>query len=300
MPRTSQPQTQSIQESVSQAKDTDLTLVDAARQGLLHIEVMPNNKVIAVVHAFGEKGDSILIQLEQLLGNTEGVHVNDKEGSFAALFPPSDNLTYFSTIIAEFRSVVLAALMTRDIAMGRVLYRTLRDSGLVQDEDKQGKHKGEDDGKQTNAAAVCRQLEDSHTTVAERPAVTRAVDLPGMTLVKGIHRSSLTGWQCITIAYPDGLRLEVPYDESDVIAPVYIEAMILSLDIDNTDTREAVRQGCLNFFKGDVPQNGVDDYAETGTDILWLEAFARGFQKGYEEALELRSRNVSGLSEEGA
>jgi hypothetical protein len=76
--------------------------------------------------------------------------------------------------------------------------------------------------------------------------MTRAVAEKGTELVQGIHAGH--PGLAITIKQANGIVREVPFDEEDGATPVLIEAMILELDIEGLELREATKQYCLAWF----------------------------------------------------
>ena len=79
--------------------------------------------------------------------------------------------------------------------------------------------------------------------------MTRAVAIKGTELVQGIHKG-IRGNLVITIKQPNGIVREVPWYDDAGATPVLVEAMILDLEIDDFELREATKEYCLNLIKG--------------------------------------------------
>jgi hypothetical protein len=113
--------------------------------------------------------------------------------------------------------------------------------------------------------------------------MTRAVAEKGTELVQGIHAGH--SGPAITIKQANGITREVPFNEEDGATPVLIEAMILELDIEDSELREATRKHCLNFLKGwsEVCGDPEDAY-NIPLDELYTKA--EDFIAGYKVALK--------------
>ena len=112
--------------------------------------------------------------------------------------------------------------------------------------------------------------------------MTRAVAAKGAELVEGIHKSR--GGLVITIKQANGIVREVPFDEEDGATPVLIEAMILELEIENPELREATKEYCLNWLKGwsEVVGDPEDAYSIPLSEFCTkAEAFMAGYQAAF-------------------
>lgn len=114
--------------------------------------------------------------------------------------------------------------------------------------------------------------------------MTRAVAEKGAELVKGIHKGSLG--PAITVKQANGLVREVPFDEEEGATPVLIEAMILELDIEDSELREATKEHCLNFLKGWVEIVGTPEEAYDTMPLDKLYTIAEAFVGGYKAAFK--------------
>ncbi|HUW45604.1 MAG TPA: hypothetical protein VMW50_07380 [Dehalococcoidia bacterium] len=124
--------------------------------------------------------------------------------------------------------------------------------------------------------------------------MTRAVAVKGAKLVEGIHKGQ-SGGLAITVEVPfdEDLTItqEVPFDESQGATPVLIEAMILGLDIENPELREATKKHCLTFLEGWVEVVGDTEEAYTlPLDDFYsqAEAFMAGYEVGLKKQLALQ------------
>ena len=110
----------------------------------------------------------------------------------------------------------------------------------------------------------------------------RAVAEKGAQFMEGIHKGQ--AGPVITIKQANGLVREVPWDEQDGATPILIEAMILSLDIENSELREATKEHCLNYLKGwsEVCEDPEDAY---GIPVSEFYSKAEAFIAGYKTAL---------------
>ncbi|MGB6872727.1 MAG: hypothetical protein WBE46_01055 [Dehalococcoidia bacterium] len=114
--------------------------------------------------------------------------------------------------------------------------------------------------------------------------MARAVAERGAELVEGIHKGHLGGL-AITIKQANGLVREVPWDEEDGATPILIEAMILDLEIENLELREATKEYCLNYLKewSEICENPEEAYNIPISDFY---SKAEAFIDGYETALK--------------
>ena len=112
--------------------------------------------------------------------------------------------------------------------------------------------------------------------------LTRAVAEKGAELMEGIHKSQ--GGLVITIKQANGIVREVPFDEEDGATPVLIEAMILDLDIEDTELREVTKKHCLTFLEGWVEVVGDPEEAYDTMPLSKLYSQAEAFMAGYEAA----------------
>jgi len=112
--------------------------------------------------------------------------------------------------------------------------------------------------------------------------MTRAVAEKGTELVQGTHPGH--GGPAITIKQSNGLLREVPFDEDDGATPVLIEAMILSLEIEDPKLREAVRTYSLDFLRewSELVEDPEDAY-NIPLDVFYTRA--ESFIAGYKLAL---------------
>lgn len=110
----------------------------------------------------------------------------------------------------------------------------------------------------------------------------RAVAQIGAELVEGIHKGH-RGNLVITIKQANGLVREVPWDEQDGATPILIEAMILDLEIENPELREATKEYCLNHLKGwsELFDNPEEAY---GIPVSKFYTQAEAFIAGYRAA----------------
>ncbi len=114
--------------------------------------------------------------------------------------------------------------------------------------------------------------------------MTRAVAERGAELVEGIHKSQ-PGCLVITIKQANGIVREVPWDEQDGATPILIEAMILDLEIEDSELRETTKEYCLNSLKGwsEIVENPEDAY---GIPLCDFYTKAEAFIAGYKAALK--------------
>jgi len=119
--------------------------------------------------------------------------------------------------------------------------------------------------------------------------MTRAVAIKGAKLVEGIHKGQ-SGGLAITVEVPfdegSTITQEVPFDEEGGATPVLIEAMILELDIENPELREATKKHCLTFLEGWVEVVGDTEEAYDTIPLSKLYSQAEAFVAGYEACLK--------------
>ena len=115
--------------------------------------------------------------------------------------------------------------------------------------------------------------------------MTRAVAEKGAELIKGAHGSPYIWGPAITIKQANGLVRDVPFNEEDGATPILIEAMILSLDIENPELREATKKHCLTFLEGwsEICEDPEDAY---GIPVSEFYSKAEAFIAGYKVAIE--------------
>jgi hypothetical protein len=112
--------------------------------------------------------------------------------------------------------------------------------------------------------------------------MTRAVAEKGAELVKGIHKSQ--GGLAITVKQANGLVREIPWDEEAQATPVLVDAMILDLEIENPELREATREYCLNRVN-EWSKLFQDPEEACGMPMNSLYTQAEAFMAGYGVAL---------------
>jgi hypothetical protein len=106
--------------------------------------------------------------------------------------------------------------------------------------------------------------------------MTRAVADKGTELMQGIHAGH--SGPAIIIKQANGIVREVPFDEEDGATPVLIEAMILELDIEDLELREATKQYCLNWFT-----ENPDCEMPLSEFYTKAEAFMAGYQAAFKK-----------------
>ena len=111
----------------------------------------------------------------------------------------------------------------------------------------------------------------------------RAVAEKGAQFMEGIHKGQ--AGPAITIKQANGLVREVPWDEQDGATPILIEAMILDLEIEDSELREATKEYCLNYLKGwsEICENPEEAY---DIPLSKLYSQAEAFIAGYEAAFK--------------
>jgi len=112
--------------------------------------------------------------------------------------------------------------------------------------------------------------------------MVRAVAEKGAELVEGVHKSQVG--PAITVKQANGIVREVPWDEEAGATPILIEAMILSLDIENPELREATKRHCLDFLEGWREVVGDEEAYDT-MPLSKLYTIAESFIAGYKAAL---------------
>ena len=112
--------------------------------------------------------------------------------------------------------------------------------------------------------------------------MTRAVAETGAKLIEGIHKSQ--AGLVITVEQTNGIVREVPWDEDDGATPILIEAMILELEIEDPELREATKKHCFNFLEGWVEIVGTPEEAYDTMPLGKLYSQAEAFIAGYKAA----------------
>ena len=112
--------------------------------------------------------------------------------------------------------------------------------------------------------------------------MTRAVAEKGAQFMEGVHKGQ--AGMVITIKQANGLVREVPWSEEDGATPILIEAMILDLEIEDSELREATKEYCLNSLKGwvEICENPEEAYTIPINDFY---SKAEAFIAGYKTAL---------------
>ena len=113
--------------------------------------------------------------------------------------------------------------------------------------------------------------------------MTRVVAEKGAKLIEGVHKDQ--AGLVITVEQANGIVREVPWDERDGATPILIEAMILELDIEDPELREAAKKHCLDFLEGWREVAGDEEAYDT-IPLTELYSQAEAFIAGYKAGLQ--------------
>ena len=133
MTTASQPQTQSIHGTGTPSKGRPAYLVDAAREGLVKMKLLPDGDLFAVYSNGGRRVSHVFFRMREILGPQRSLDIVDPTHPVMASFKTPDDCNGLSGHLDRFHSIVLALSISGVPLTRKTLARAIIDSGLGQE-----------------------------------------------------------------------------------------------------------------------------------------------------------------------